>query len=174
MPHHVLPSRLDLPATHPSLVKSIESQRIKKQQRDYEEDDEIAEGNVDTVVYNIQTHIKLILRLIKATYASLQEFKQESAKLKLEISDLRQQLIEENDDVLKEMNPEVLENYKRLKKHMKIHKTDNELKYKELLRLKKSIAQSQQLLDNEATALTTLENAILGRQGLDDDLEQDQ
>lgn len=151
-----------MPATHPALMKSIESQKIQKHMKDSLEDEEIASGQVETTVYNIQTHIRLILRLIKATHASLQEYKRESASLKQEIFELRQKLIDENDDVLKELNPELLENYKRLKKNMKQQKTDTELKYKELLKLKKSIAQSQQLLDNENVSLTTLENAILG------------
>lgn len=173
VPSHTLPSKLDLPATHPALEKSIESQKLKKLARDQIEDEEIAAGQVDTVVYNLQTHIKLIMRLIKATHASLQEYKSESANLRQEIFELRQKLIDENEHVLKEMNPQVLDNYKRLKGHMKAHKDDNEIKYKELLKLKKSISSSQQLLDNEAASLKRLENAILGRLNIEDndDLE---
>lgn len=159
---HTLPSKLDIPATHPALVKSIESQRYKKTLRELQENEEIENGQVETVVYNLQSHMKLILRLIKATYKSLEEYKKEAQSLRSEIFRLRQKLIEENEDVLNELNPELVKNYKTLKKQMKEQKTDTELKYKELLKLKKSISQSQQLLDNEVVTLSALQGAILG------------
>ena len=40
-----------------------------------EEYEEIESGNVETTVDSIQSHIKLILRLIKATHISLDEYK---------------------------------------------------------------------------------------------------
>lgn len=162
VPNHTLPSKLDIPATHPALVKSIESQRYKKTLRELQENEEIENGQVETVVYNLQSHMKLILRLIKATYKSLEEYKKEAQSLRSEIFRLRQKLIEENEDVLNELNPELVKNYKTLKKQMKEQKTDTELKYKELLKLKKSISQSQQLLDNEVVTLSALQGAILG------------
>lgn len=70
-----LPSRLDVPATHPALVKSLENQRYSKIQREIEENEEIENGNVEIAVDSVQSHIKLIMRLIKATHISLEEYK---------------------------------------------------------------------------------------------------
>ena len=72
-----LPSKLDLPATHPALMKSIESQRNKMEQRRQQEDDEILNGDIEITVDSIQSHMKLILRLIKATKLSLDEYKKD-------------------------------------------------------------------------------------------------
>lgn len=72
---HSLPSKVDIPATHPALMKSLESQRYKKQQRDMEENEDILNGDVEIAVDSIQTHIRLVLRLIKATHKSLEEYK---------------------------------------------------------------------------------------------------
>ena len=59
--------------THMELIKTQSS--WKKKQKEKQENEEIAQGNVEIVVYNIQSHIKLILRLIKAAYPSLEEYK---------------------------------------------------------------------------------------------------
>lgn len=72
-----LPSKLDLPATHPALTKSIESQRVRRDQRIIEEDEEIFNGDIEITVDSIQSHIKLIMRLIKATTLSLDEYKKD-------------------------------------------------------------------------------------------------
>lgn len=162
-----MPSRVDLPASHQILEKSNENQRYKKKLKEMKEDEEIANGDVEIVVDNIQSHIKLILRLIKSTHLSLQEYKQDAQNLKQEVFELRQKLIEENEDVLKELNPELLNNYKALKKEVKKHKTDTELKYKDLLQLKKGNAQLQQLLDNEVETLNALQKTILGSEDQD-------
>lgn len=162
VPMHVLPSKLDMPAMHPTLVKSIEKQRQKKFIRDAEEDEEIANGKVETIVYNLQSHMKLIHRLIKATRKSLDEYKSSAGVLRQEVGELRERLIEENEQVLVELSPELMNSYKHLKNDIKQQKTDNDVKYKEMLKLKKSISQSQQLLDNEVSTLNTLQDAVLG------------
>ena len=40
-----------------------------------EENAEIESGNIETTVDSIQSHFKLIMRLIKATHISLEEYK---------------------------------------------------------------------------------------------------
>ena len=151
------------------LAKSIESQKAATVQLAEIEDEEIARGDVERVVYNLQSHIKLILRLIKAKHKAMEELKGEAAGLRSEIFELRQKLIDENEGVLNELNPEVMKRYKVLKKQIKHQKSDTEMKYKELLKLKKSIAQNQQLLDNETATVRWLEDAILGNvDALDD------
>lgn len=117
------------------------------------EDDEIASGDVERVVYNLQSHIKLILRLIKAKHKAMDEHQKEASTLKQEIFSMRQKLIEENEQVLHELEPDIMKNYNVLKKQIKHQKQDTENKYKELLKLKKSIAHSQQLLDNETATV---------------------
>jgi hypothetical protein len=86
----------------------------------------------------------------------------EASSLKTEIFELRQKLIDENDHVLVELSPEITKNYKVLKKQIRHQKHDTEMKYRELLKLKKSIASSQQLLDDETATVKLLEDAILG------------
>lgn len=157
-----LPSKLDLPATHPALMKSIESQKLKRDQRIMEEDEEIFDGDIEITVDSIQSHIKLILRLIKATTLSLDEYKKDWSSLRQEIFQLRQKLIDDNETVLNELNPELMKNYRALKREMKNQKTDTDLKYQELLKLKKGNAQLQQMLDNEVAVVDSLQSMVYG------------
>ena len=70
-----LPSKFDEKPSHSALEKTAINKRYLKKQKEKQENEEIAQGNVEIVVYNIQSHIKLILRLIKAAYQSLEEYK---------------------------------------------------------------------------------------------------
>jgi peptidoglycan hydrolase CwlO-like protein len=162
-----------MPITHPVLEESIKTQRLTKYEHDWAEDDEIARGDVERVVYNLQSHIKLILRLIKAKHNAMNEHKKEASSLKTEIFELRQKLVDENEHVLVELSPEIMKNYKVLKKQIHHQKNDTEMQYKELLKLKKSIASSQQLLDDETATVKLLEDAILGNVDNVEDLSVD-
>ena len=157
-----LPSKLDLPATHPALIKSIESQRYKMEQRRIQEDEEILNGDIEITVDSIQSHIKLILRLIKATKLSLDEYKKDWSSLRQEIFQMRQKLVDENETVLNELDPLLMKNYKALKKEIKHQKTDTDMKYQELLKLKKGNAQLQQMLDNEVALVNSLQSMVYG------------
>lgn len=159
-----LPSRLDVKPSRDILQKTTQNQRYLQKVREKQENQEIGRFNdkFEIVVDNVQTHIKLILRLIKTAYQTLEDYKQESAVLRDEIFELRQQLIDENEDVLKDLHPQLLQSYKSLKKDMKSHKADNEIKYKELLKLKTGNAQVQQLIDNEVNNVEEIEMFIKG------------
>lgn len=73
-----LPSKLDQKPSHPGLNKNAETQRLAKQIKERQENDEIAQGKVEIVVDSVQTHIQLILRLVKAAYQSLDEYKKDA------------------------------------------------------------------------------------------------
>lgn len=75
---------------------------------------------------------------------------------------MRQKLIDDNETVLNELNPELMKNYKALKREMKNQKTDTDLKYQELLKLKKGNAQLQQMLDNEVAVVDSLQTMVYG------------
>ena len=66
--------------------------------------------------------------------------------------------------MLNELDPEILKNYKNLKKEIQKHKTDSEMKYQELLKLKKSNAQMQQMIDNEVATIDSLQKLVSGKQ----------
>ena len=66
--------------------------------------------------------------------------------------------------MLDEINPELLKNYKSLKKEIKKQKTDTEMKYQELLKLKKGNAQLQQMIDNEVSIVDALQKMVSGKQ----------
>ena len=51
-----------------------------------------------------------------------------------------------------------------MKKEIKAHKTDNEMKYQELLKLKKGNTQIQQMIDNEVKIVESLQNMVSGNQ----------
>lgn len=157
-----LPSKLDQKPSHPGLNKNAETQRLAKQIKERQENDEIAQGKVEIVVDSVQTHIQLILRLVKAAYQSLDEYKKDAEWLRSEIFDLRQKLVEENEDVLNELSPQLLQNYKSLKNEIKANKNENDLKYKELLNLKKGNAQLQQIIDSEVQIVEDLELYVKG------------
>ena len=53
------------------------------------------------------------------------------------------QLIERDEDVLKEIHPDLLNDYKSLKETIKDQKDENESLYKQLLVLKKQTATAQ-------------------------------
>mmetsp|Transcript_22087 Transcript_22087/g.25389 ORF Transcript_22087/g.25389 Transcript_22087/m.25389 type:complete len:84 (-) Transcript_22087:72-323(-) len=83
---------------------------------------------------------------------------------------MRQKLVDENDHVLSELNPELLRNYKILKKDTKKHRQDNDAKYQELLKLKKGNSQLQQMINNEVQIVTSLQQMLIGqKRGLEDD-----
>lgn len=63
---------------------------------------------------------------------------------------------------MNDLSPQLLQSYKTLKSDVKANKTDNDLKYKELLKLKKGNAQLQQLIDNEVNTLEDIEMFIKG------------
>ena len=84
--------------------------------------------------------------------------------LRQEIFQLRQKLIDDNENVLNELNPELMKNYKALKREIKNQKTDTDLKYQEMLKLKKGNAQLQQMLDNEVAIVDSLQNMVYGFQ----------
>ncbi len=52
------------------------------------------------------------------------------------------QLMEKNEEVLKEVHPSLISDYKRLKQTVKDQKDENEQLYKQLLTLKKDTASS--------------------------------
>lgn len=52
------------------------------------------------------------------------------------------QLIEKNENVLREIHPNLIEDYKTLKQTIKKQKDENEMLYKQLLNLKKETASS--------------------------------
>ena len=66
--------------------------------------------------------------------------------------------------MLDEINPELLKSYKSLKKEIKKQKTDTEMKYQELLKLKKGNAQLQQMIDNEVSIVDALQKMVSGKQ----------
>lgn len=75
---------------------------------------------------------------------------------------MRQKLIDDNEAVLNELNPELMKNYKSLKREMKNQKTDTDLKYQELLKLKKGNAQLQQMVNNEVAVVDSLQSMVYG------------
>lgn len=66
--------------------------------------------------------------------------KSESDDLRGQVEGLMNQLIERDEDVLKEIHPDLLNDYKSLKETIKDQKDENESLYKQLLVLKKQTA----------------------------------
>ena len=56
--------------------------------------------------------------------------KQESDELRVQVENLMNQLIERDEDVLKEIHPELLNDYKILKGTINDQKDENEILYK--------------------------------------------
>lgn len=94
----------------------------------------------------------------------MKNINKDCSALRQETTQLRQKLIEENEHVLDEINPELLKSYKSLKKEIKKQKTDTEMKYQELLKLKKGNAQLQQMIDNEVSIVDALQKMVSGKQ----------
>ena len=111
------------------LRKQHKTSVLLKQLKEKHENEEIAKGNVEIVVSNIQSHIKLILRLVKAAYQSLEKYKKEADTQRGEIFELRQRYVEEKEEVLNRLSPQLLQSYKTLKSDVKVSKTNNDLKY---------------------------------------------
>ena len=60
----------------------------------------------------------------------LNMLKQESDELRVQVENLMNQLIERDEDVLKEIHPELLNDYKSLKGTINDQKDENEILYK--------------------------------------------
>ena len=69
--------------------------------------------------------------------------KSESDDLRGQVEGLMNQLIERDEDVLKEIHPDLLNDYKSLKETIKDQKDENESLYKQQLVLKKQTATAQ-------------------------------
>lgn len=70
----------------------------------------------------------------------LNVFKEEAESLRGEVDSLLTKLISKNEEVLSEIHPDLIKNYKSLKLNIKEQKDENESLYKMLLNLKKETA----------------------------------
>lgn len=70
----------------------------------------------------------------------LNVFKEEAESLRGEVDSLLTKLISKNEEVLSEVHPDLIKNYKSLKLNIKEQKDENESLYKMLLNLKKETA----------------------------------
>ena len=75
-------------------------------------------------------------------YDILHMLKQESDEMRNRVEGLMNQLIERDEDVLKEIHPDLIDDYKNLKGTIKEQKDENEILYKQLLHLKKYTSQA--------------------------------
>ena len=72
----------------------------------------------------------------------LNAFKEEAEVLRAQTESLTNKLIEQNESVLNQIHPSLLNDYKELKSNIKTQKDENEQLYKQLLNLKKETASS--------------------------------
>ncbi len=69
-------------------------------------------------------------------------------------------LIEKNEDILKEIHPDLISDYKNLKKSIKDQKDENEQLYKQMLALKKDTASQNQKISLCQNRIQRLENNL--------------
>ena len=93
---------------------------------------------------SVNNQIKRIEDSLVLGYEQLNLYVEDSDNLRKGIDDLMTQLIKKNEDVLGGVHPDLLADYKTLKRHIKDQKDENEQLYKQLLQLKKETAASQQ------------------------------
>lgn len=93
-------------------------------------------------------------------YDLIGAFKQEAEDLRKDIDGLMNQMIDKNEGVLREVHPDLLGDYKKLKSSIKDQKDENEILYKQLLNLKKETASSAQKITLCANRINRLENNV--------------
>ena len=72
----------------------------------------------------------------------MSNYKDEAQKLRIDIDNLLNNLIDKNSDVLSTEQPTLIDDYKNLKSHIAEQKDDNEALYKQLLSLRKETTSS--------------------------------
>ena len=93
-------------------------------------------------------------------YDMLNTYKDEAEQLRRETDVLLQKLMEKNETVLKEVHPDLIEDYRTLKRAIKDQKDENEQLYKQLLTLKKDTANSSQKISLCTNRIVLLENHL--------------
>ncbi len=84
------------------------------------------------------------------------------------------ELIDKNEGVLKQVHPDLIDDYKALKKTMKDQKDENEQLYKQLLSLKKETASSAQKLQLCQSRISRLEGnvGIVNQNEIDEEFDE--
>jgi len=93
-------------------------------------------------------------------YDLLHQFMDESDDLRKDIEVLTNKLIDRNEGVLKQVHPDLIEDYKKLKGVIKEQKDENESLYKQLLALKKDTASATQKIALCQSRIQRLEGHI--------------
>lgn len=98
-------------------------------------------------------------------------YKEEASILRNDIDIVLNQLMDQNEDVLQQIQPELIEDYHTLKDHIHEQKDENEALYKQLLSLKKETASSAQKIALYQARVQRLEKT-LGVSRYNEDLEK--
>lgn len=94
-------------------------------------------GVPDEPTNSVNKQIKHIEEQLVVGYEILSQFKADSEELRVETDILMNELITKIEAVQTQLSPELYNDYKTLKSHMKEQKEENEIQYKELLALKR-------------------------------------
>lgn len=90
----------------------------------------------------------------------MQAYKDEAEVLRQDIDKQLHQLIEKNADVLTQVQPCLIDDYKMLKSHIAEQRDDNEALYKQLLSLKKDTTSTAQKIAMFRSRIERLERTI--------------
>lgn len=90
----------------------------------------------------------------------MNSYKDEAGKLHSDIDSLLNNLMDKNEDVLKAIQPDLIEDYRLLKSQIGEQKDENEALYKQLLSLKKETTSSAQKIAMFRSRIERLEQVL--------------
>jgi len=114
---------------------------------------ELAANSVKEAVTNIEASLN-------RAYDLIDDYQKEAQVLKVEIKELTEELTVLNDDILKDLHPDIGERYQGLKQEIRTQKDENEQLNKQLAAMKKEESVMQQKLLICITKISKLENHI--------------
>ena len=93
-------------------------------------------------------------------YEAIEAYKDEAERLRADLDGLLTQLIDQNEETLLTVQPELIEDYRTLKGHIAEQKDENEALYKQLLSLRKETQSSAQRIALFRTKIERLERTV--------------
>ena len=106
------------------------------------------------------TSILVLKDTLVVGFDLMQDYKNEAEVLRRDIDDQLHHLIEKNADVLTQVQPCLIDDYKLLKQHIAEQRDENESLYKQLLSLKKETTSTGQKIAMFRSRIERLEKTI--------------
>jgi predicted nucleic acid-binding Zn-ribbon protein len=117
-------------------------------------------GLTDEVTNSVASQVKRIEDRLVEGYDAIEAYKDEAQRLRADLDNMLSALIDQNEDTLVQVQPELIEDYRTLKSHIGEQKDENEALYKQLLSLRTECQSSAQRIALFRSKIERLERTV--------------